>query len=421
MPNSIINKIAQAFWLATASLFFLTVSCTTTSTNGSNNGDDSKFEAVAPRLAAGLDHTILLSNTGNVYTFGWGNYGQLGHGDTNDRLIPTLIEHPNLSEKIVTDVAAGWNHVVLLTRDGEVYTFGRGDYGQLGHGEASNKMIPTLIEHTNLSEKTITAVATGLDQTILLADDGSVFTFGRGDLGALGHGDEDNKMVPKILDHENLSEKTIIDISGGSHTVLLASDGTVFTFGHGGYGQLGHGDEDNKNIPVPIEHDNLSGKTIIAVKAGTHHTILLANDGSVFTFGQGSLGRLGHGDTDNKLIPTLIEHPNILDKTITNGTAGRFHTVLLASDDSIFTFGNGTHGQLGHGETGDRETPTLIEHSNLSSKTIESITAGWHHNMLLTSDGSVYTFGMGRSGQLGHGDADNRLEPTLIENINLID
>lgn len=419
MPNSIINKIAQAFWLATASLFFLTVSCTTTSSNDSD--DDSEFETVTPRLAAALDHTAVLSNTGNVYTFGWGNYGQLGHGDTNDRLIPTLIEHPNLSEKIVTDVAAGWNHVVLLTTDGEVFTFGRGDYGQLGHGDTSNRMIPTLIEHANLSGKTITTVATGLDQTILLADDGSVFTFGRGDLGALGHGDDQNKMVPTILDHENLSGKTIIDISGGSHTVLLASDGTVFTFGHGGYGQLGHGDENNKNIPVPIEHDNISGKTITAVEAGIHHTILLANDGSVFTFGQGSLGRLGHGDTDSKLIPTLIEHPNLSDKIITNGTAGRFHTLLTASDGSVFTFGNATYGQLGHGDTDDRETPTLIEYPNISGKTIDSITSGWNHNILLTSDGGVYSFGMGRSGQLGHGDTDNRLEPTLIENITLID
>src|SRR5690606_12589978 len=100
---------------------------------------------------------------------------------------------------------------------------------------------------------------------------------------------------------------TIIGLAAGhGHSVILSADGTVFTFG-GGAAPLGHGSTEWLSVPTPIEHANIEGITISQVAAGKYHTILLSHDGSVYTFGW-IASYMGHGDVQDVSVPTLIQH-----------------------------------------------------------------------------------------------------------------
>ena len=105
---------------------------------------------------------------------------------------------------------------------------------------------------------------------------------------------------------QSLEGTTIVQVAGGAfHTVSLGVDGRVYTFGYGRFGRLGHGDTENKLVPTMIT--SVEDTDIVQIAARECHTILLGADGSVYTFGEGYRGRLGHGDEENKLVPTMIK------------------------------------------------------------------------------------------------------------------
>ncbi len=381
---------------------------------------------VEPKLAAGGQHTVLLSADGTVYTFGRGLWGQLGHGDQVDRWVPIPIEHENLSGHTIIDVAAGLRHTVLLSADGTVLTFGSGSSGQLGHGDNQNRFVPTPIEYQGLDGYIITGAAAGMSQTILTASDGTAFTFGSGRGGQLGHGNQSSRDTPTRIEHASLSGFTIRSVAagtggqigrspGGAHSLLLSGNGTVFGFGDNQFGQLGRENMPNSLVPVRVAAGDVSGQAIADISAGGIHTILRSLGGKAFAFGSGAYGRLGHGGTEVRVLPALIDHENLVNHNIRRISAGGEHSVLLSEDGTVFTFGRNILGQLGHGDRENRLVPVLIEHEHLSGHTIVEIAAGANHTVLLSEDGTVFTFGANLSGRLGHGDTEDRLVPTPIE------
>lgn len=350
-------------------------------------------------ISAGSNHTALLTYDGQVYTFGDGYNGQLGHGDRRNRYFPTLLT--GLQHKI-TAVAAGGFHTALLTDGGQVYTFGTGYIGQVGHTTHTDATLtPTLIE--GISD--VAAIATGISYTVLLTNAGQVYTFGLNDSGELGHGDNEVRNTPTLI--QGIDGITAV-AAGNWHTLLLTAEGQVYSFGSNDYGQLGRKDNESKSIPKLISGLN---DRITAIAAGARHTVLLTAEGEVYTFGEGRLGQLGHGDNKNKSVPTLLSG---LQEQITAVSAGAFYTVLLSEDGQVYTFGEGKNGQLGHGNLVNIKVPTLL--AGLQNR-ITAITAGGSHTALLTDDGQVYTFGAGRNGELGLGDESARFSPTLLRDI----
>ncbi len=371
---------------------------------------------VAPRAAIGFFHTVLLRSDGAVYTFGRGSRGQLGHGDDRSLSYPVAVESEALAGHTIIGVAAQGEHTVLLSLDGTVFTFGRGAEGRLGHGDVANRPEPKPIEHSNLSGHTITRVAAGWAHTALLSADGTVFTFGSGQQGRLGHGNTFNLNIPTPIEHPDVDGHTITGIAAGdAHTVLHSHDGAVFTFGRGQAGALGHGDEADRPTPTRLEHAALTGQEIVEVAAGGRYSMLRSSAGAVFTFGQGSSGRLGHGDTDNRLVPTPLQHPELDGHLIAGISAGAAHSILRTEAGEIFTFGAGDSGRLGHGDSEERLTPARVTHENLDGKNVIEIAAGGSHTVAVSADGTVFTFGWGVMGKLGHFDEEDRLAPTQLD------
>ena len=156
-----------------------------------------------------------------------------------------------------------------------------------------------------MAGKRVLAVAAGWSHSLALTADGAVWSWGCGYQGRLGHGDQQSQLLPKKV--ETLAGQRVVAVSAGSsHSLALTADGAVWSWGEGIFGQLGHGDQQAQLLPKQVEA--LAGQRVIAVSAGYRHSLAITADGAVFTWGKGEDGCLGHGeDLSNQQLPKKIE------------------------------------------------------------------------------------------------------------------
>ncbi|EQC36786.1 hypothetical protein SDRG_05620 [Saprolegnia diclina VS20] len=342
-----------------------------------------------------------------VYSWGRGEDGQLGLGDTSDQYRPVLVEA--LRDKCVVQIACGSGHTVVLDENGDVYTWGRGDDGRLGHGDNGWKFVPRLVEA--LHGKRIKQVTCGSYHTAAVTVTGELYTWGGGMYGKLGHGNESGHSVPYLVD--TLSNHKVDQVACGSrHTVVLLENRDVYTWGDKENGVSGHGDTDGHQY-LPCAVDELKDKSIMQIAACGFHTAALSEEGELYTFGEGKFGRLGHNSERNQLVARVVE--TLHGKRIKQVACGGFHTAAVTDTGEIFTWGGGEHGQLGHGDKVNKTIPSLVKH--LADKVVVQITCGWSHTVALTENGEVYTWGNGDHGKLGHNDQVKVTLPKLVETL----
>jgi len=205
----------------------------------------------------------------------------------------------------------------------------------------------------------------------------------------------------------------------GGHSLLLAEDGTVFACGHNQFGETGMGTTQGATlVPTPIDAGNLGERTIVQVAAGDFFSLLLADDGTVFAFGSNEHGRTGLGsDTGATLIATAIDPSQLGGRAIEQISAGARHGLLLAGDGSVFAFGHNIVAQTGLGTTtGSTLLATAIDTSQLGGRAMMQVSAGVQHSLLRADDGSVFSFGSNSVGATGQGTAaSNTLVATPID------
>jgi len=148
-------------------------------------------------------------------------------------------------------------------------------------------------------------VLAGGFHSLAVAADGAVWSWGLGGDGRLGHGDGQNQLLPKKV--EALAGRRVIAVSAGAgHNLALTADGTVLSWGNGAYGKLGHGDAQEQPLPKKIEA--FAGQCVVAVSAEAMHSLAVTASGAVLSWGQGAHGCLGHGeDLSNQLVPKKVE------------------------------------------------------------------------------------------------------------------
>jgi len=369
-----------------------------------------KFE-VSPwaraRIAAGGNHTLCVSVGGSIFAWGSNTWGQLGVGDTEDRVVPTLVIGL-LKTKSFVQVAAGFQHSACLTADGLVFVSG----DQLGVEDTEHRVVPTLVRG-ELQGRKVLQVAAGAAHTVCVTEDGAVLVFGSNGNGQLGVGDIQEKYVPTLLRGE-LENKSVIQVSAGDgYSVFVTADGLVFACGYNSKGQLGVGGTEERNVPTLVT-GQLQGKTAVYVAASDNHTLCITTDGSLFSWGDNECGQLGVGDTESRHVPTLVT--GLQGKRVVHVAAGQSHTICSTADGSVFTWGGGDDGKLGLGDDeSDRLLPTLVR-SELQGKRVVQVAAGDKHSACVTEDGSVYTWGDSKLGQLGQEDMDGANLPVLRSN-----
>ncbi|KAK8563796.1 hypothetical protein V6N13_005971 [Hibiscus sabdariffa] len=172
----------------------------------------------------------------------------------------------------VKEIACGGRHSAVITDAGAVFTFGWGLYGQCGQGSTTDLLRPTCV--SSLSGIQVVGVAAGLWHTVCIAGDGQVYTFGGNQFGQLGTGAEQAETSPKLLDAAILEGKHVKKVScGARHSTILTDDGQVLSWGWNKYGQLGLGDTIDRSIPALVPID---GCLPINIACGWWHTLMLA-------------------------------------------------------------------------------------------------------------------------------------------------
>ncbi|XP_027091658.2 PH, RCC1 and FYVE domains-containing protein 1-like isoform X1 [Coffea arabica] len=332
-----------------------------------------------------------------------------------------LLPRP-LESNVVLDVhhiACGVRHAALVTRQGEVFTWGEESGGRLGHGVGKDVIQPQLVE--SLSFCSVDFVSCGEFHSCAVTLAGEVYTWGDGthNAGLLGHGSDVSHWIPKRISGPLEGLQVAMVTCGPWHTALITSTGQLFTFGDGTFGVLGHGDRENVTFPREVE--SLSGLRTIAVACGVWHTAAVVeviatqssasvSSGKLFTWGDGDKNRLGHGDKEPRLKPTCV--PALIDFNFHKIACGHSLTVGLTTSGHVFTMGSTVYGQLGNPQS-DGKLPCSVE--DKLGEAVEEIACGAYHVAALTSKNEVYTWGKGANGRLGHGDVEDRKTPTLVE------
>ncbi|XP_052792637.1 probable E3 ubiquitin-protein ligase HERC1 isoform X2 [Mya arenaria] len=330
----------------------------------------------SPTAEAGQFCTFLLTKEGYVNACGKGSYGRLGLGDSTNQPSPKKLTFPkDRPIKAISSSKGSDGHTLALSRNGEVFSWGDGDYGKLGHGNNSTQKIPKQI--AGLSGIMVKQISAGFRHSAAVTEDGDLYTWGEGDYGRLGHGDSASKNLPtKVKDLPPLDHVAC----GSSHTVAVSKDGkTVWSFGSGDAGKLGHGDTCRQYKPKVI--DSLAGLVLQKVTCGCHFSMALSNTGQLYVWGSGSVIGCGSQDAiDAK--PRVLE--DLQTVRIIDIASGDNHCLALSYDNCVYAWGNNAMGQCGQGHSQSPVTrPRKVV--GLTKVPVQQISAGTSHSLAWTA------------------------------------
>lgn len=313
-------------------------------------------------IAAGLDHTLALKDDGTVWSWGRNNFGQLGDGTMTNALYPVQVA--GLTG--ITAISAGRTHSIALKDDGTVWVWGDNSFGQFGNGTRTGPAscgVPSgpddvdlltcstvPLQATGLAGVTVAAVSAGAFHNVALGNDGLVRIWGNNRRHQIDNTGQDRLTPVQVT---GLTGGTPTAVAAGAfHTVVLRSDGAVWTWGSNGGGQIGNGTVVDQTTPGIVT--GLTGITRIA--AGGAHTLVIGQDQMIRGWGDHLFGRNIDGTTIRSLSPVLTTFPT----EIVGVAGGGFHAVALKADGSVWSWGDNFTGQLGDGTTADRFTPERV-------------------------------------------------------------
>uniref|UniRef100_A0A8C5JCP5 HECT-type E3 ubiquitin transferase n=1 Tax=Junco hyemalis TaxID=40217 RepID=A0A8C5JCP5_JUNHY len=303
-------------------------------------------------VGCGLRHTVFVLDDGTVYTCGCNDLGQLGHDKGRKRP-----EHVGaLDAQNIVAVSCGEAHTLALNDKGQVYAWGLATDGQLGlPGTEECVRVPRNIK--SLSEIQIVQVACGYYHSLALSKGSEVFSWGQNKYGQLGLGYEYKKQTSPQMIKSLLGIPFAQIAAGGAHSFVLTLSGAIFGWGRNKFGQLGVNDDTDRYVPTLLK--SLRSQKVVHICCGEDHTAALTKEGGVFTFGAGGYGQLGHNSTGHEINPRKVFE--LMGSVVTQITCGRQHTTaFVPSSGRIYSFGLGGNGQLGTGTTSNRKSPFTV-------------------------------------------------------------
>ncbi|KAF0688375.1 Aste57867_19995 [Aphanomyces stellatus] len=375
------------------------------------------------------------SQHGVVLSFGSGDCGQLGHGVDEDRDMMVKFPRPiqALSAYQIVRVACGGLHTMALSNEGAVFTWGCNDDGALGRTGDEN--MPGQV--TGFPENTTIVNIVGGDcHTTALAADGSVYTWGsykdkEGKLWCDGPSPKDTFKKKQLAPYLLPTLANVVDIKSGScFNLARCADGHVYSWGLGEMGNLGRPASNDirdaaGEYDVPLvfrEHltpqiIKLNGKPFgcKALGAGSYHSLFVHNEsGGIYTCGLNNYGQLGLGHDVNQTELQLVESLSHKNGLLVEG--GTHHSVVLMSDGVVYAFGRGDSGQLGvldnPGTGAFKESPQEIQVPGVSFR---MIACGSNHALAVTDQDAIYSWGYGDMLALGNGVEKDELKPRQID------
>ncbi|XP_050097648.1 probable E3 ubiquitin-protein ligase HERC4 isoform X1 [Anopheles aquasalis] len=346
----------------------------------------------------------------------WGNtaHGELGLGGIEEEQVMVPRKMDWMHAKEIARAACGASHTLLLTNDGKMYSCGNNDHGQLGHDVESlpNKR-PRMSRFkllTALENYIITQACCGTAHSLALTNWGQVYSWGSNAVGQLGQEtDTTRQIVPRLI--RSIAAKQVVQIAAGHyHCLALTNSGELYAWGSNAYGQLGLG-MTNEKVSTPTLVQSLAGVPIAFIACGGNHSFAISKSGAIFGWGKNTFGQLGLNDLASRQFPTQLRTLRSLG--VRYVSCGDDFSVFLTAVGGVFTCGAGTFGQLGHGSCNNEILPRMV--FELMGSKITQIACGRRHTLaFVPSRGKIYGFGLSGVGQLGIGIVGNYNTPQIV-------
>lgn len=361
-------------------------------------------------LASGNNFSLAVVTHQTTMVFAWGvnSNGELGLSSATSTAEPQLITalpmqmHGELIG--VMTVSCGKHHAALVTTQAKLLTWGNNKYGQLGHGDYTNRLAPqevhfalaTLssnqralrIKHTILERggTNVTHAACGAFHTLFVTHQQNVLAMGYNQAGQLGIGHRLQQHkgwrsgVPIAV--ESLRGRSILDIAAGqNHSACVLSNGDVYVWGCGDDGRLGVGKSDCEMLPVLIPSFKDSGIKARSVRCGARHTAVISDRDLLYMWGANEFGQLGCGDKRTRLKPCLLTFPAFLADGVVDVALGEFHSVCVTHKGEAFAWGLDLGGEES-AQIDQRSSPTLVALPD--GERAQKVSCGWTHTNIVT-------------------------------------
>ncbi|MDW3650119.1 MAG: HYR domain-containing protein [Bacteroidia bacterium] len=294
-----------------------------------------------------------------------------------------------------TKIGNGYLHSLVVADDGTLWSMGNNEYGQLGNGVFSNTNQSTPIQ---VGTDTDWASATGgEDYSLALKNDGTIWAWGRNHIGQLGIGSSVDQASPVQVGTDN---DWIFVESGKYHCIALKSNGSLWGWGTG-LG-LGIGTSSPQNSPLQIGTDS----DWIEFSAGSSYSLGLKSNGTLWAWGTNSFGELGIGSNSQQLSPVQVG----TDTDWAFISASNIQSFALKSDGSLWSWGHNHRGQLGIGSTVQQTSPVQIG----TDTDWAVVSGGWWHGMAIKNNGTLWGWGQSVNGQLGISPGADQLVPIQV-------
>ncbi len=376
--------------------------------NGTSGFDKPQFTPIkimsnVKSVDLGKCHSAAITENGDLYTWGWNNNGQLGNGTTEDSSVPAKI----MSN--IKLVGLGWFHSAAITANGDLYTWGSNIEGQLGNGTTEDSFIPIKIMSN------VKSVSLGWFHSAAITENSNLYTWGCNVYGMLGDGTTTGSSTPiKIVidmggeteepvteepttEEPGTEEVTFTQVAlGYNHSGAITENGDLYTWGYNLHGELGNGTTEDSHNPIKIMSN------VKSVNLGERHGAAITKNGDLYTWGENNNGQLGNGTTESSFTPVKIM------SNVKAVSLGEWHSAAITENGDLYTWGYNSDGQLGNGTTKDSFIPIKI------MSNIKSISLGNFHSAAITENSDLYTWGHNYYGQLGDGTTEDSYIPQKI-------
>ena len=355
-----------------------------------------------PQVEEGEGFTVVLKEDGTVWATGLNNVGQLGQGDTINRNIPVQVKiDENTYLTNVIKIVSSYAHVIALTKDGEVYAWGYNDYGQLGQGDTTNRLYATKVKGTNGEGyiENIIDISISHNNAYVIDEKGDLFGCGVSNLYQLLE-NVTTYTFTKLGSMTNVISVT----SGYSDAGVILSNGETWRWGHNLYGSLGIGITSQSSTQIILGND------IDEIKFDGYSGYILKEDGTVWSSGLNNFGQLGLGDTSNKTTYTQIKLEDGTELKAKTIKAGGRNLQVIGKDGKVYVTGYNGYGQLSNGTTTNSTYPVAMLNKDGTEVTdaVLPIAGSSVYNAnprnigVIRQDGTVWLSGDNTYGQIGN-------------------
>lgn len=316
-------------------------------------------------IAVGSGHSLALRSDGTLWAFGLNNFGQLGVGNTANYSTPVPVHGPNNVGYLtgVVNVEAGDDFSLAVKSDGTVWAWGHNDTFQLGEGTTSDRKSPVPVQLFYNGPGVVSDLAGG-GQHGLAVKDGNVWSWGGNNSGQLGTNSTEVGYYPVPVYTGSGLTGVVTAVDAGDKHSLALTNGNVWAWGEDAGGQLGCNSTKDKSHPVQVHGPGNVGylNGVTGVAAGWHHSLAVTDDGSVWSWGDGWYGQLGVNSNNDKSTPVQVHGAGNVGHLsgVTDIGAGDYHSLAVTSDGSVWAWGDNSYGQLGIGNRDDHQIPYQV-------------------------------------------------------------